>query len=121
MASQVEQVYYVPDTLDPNWQVVITTKPRDLYDFSVEDDNEPCQENEDIRSIQHDSARDGDDCEVSLSMEELQRIEVEHERVLVNPNNEEVSDGEEDEINNLEISVCDEDEMHPNDETDDDL
>nr|GMD93098.1 Transposon, En/Spm-like protein [Ipomoea batatas] len=46
-ASQAEQVYYVSDIKEPNWHVVVKTKPRDFYDLPddvVED--EPCQENE---------------------------------------------------------------------------
>nr|GMD66202.1 hypothetical protein CCACVL1_09462 [Ipomoea batatas] len=47
LASQAEQVYYVSDIKEPNWHVVVKTKPRDFYDLPddvVED--EPCQENE---------------------------------------------------------------------------
>ncbi|CAJ1978306.1 unnamed protein product, partial [Sphenostylis stenocarpa] len=35
-ASQAQQVYYVKDTHDPNWLVVVKTKPRDLYDMPEE-------------------------------------------------------------------------------------
>ncbi|GMJ07994.1 hypothetical protein HRI_004468600 [Hibiscus trionum] len=46
LASQAEQVYYVKDS---NWQVVVKTKPRDLYDLPCEDvGEEPCQENEEL-------------------------------------------------------------------------
>ena len=51
LASQVQQVYYVKDTKDPNWLVVVKTKPRDWYNMPKEDTNEACQENEDIGSI----------------------------------------------------------------------
>ena len=29
LASQAQQMYYVKDTKDPNWLVVVNTKPRD--------------------------------------------------------------------------------------------
>jgi len=51
LASQAQQVYYVKDTKDPNWLVVVKTKPRDWYDMLEEDTNEVCQENEDIGSV----------------------------------------------------------------------
>ena len=50
LASQAQQVY-VKDTKDPNWLVVVKTKPRDWYDMPMESTNEVCQENEDIGSI----------------------------------------------------------------------
>ncbi|CAL1361192.1 unnamed protein product [Linum trigynum] len=37
MASQAQQVFYVRDPIDTNWQVVIKTKPRDLYDMGEEE------------------------------------------------------------------------------------
>ena len=36
LASQAVQVFYVPESKEKNWHVVIATKPRDLYD--LEDD-----------------------------------------------------------------------------------
>nr|GMC68934.1 hypothetical protein CCACVL1_09462 [Ipomoea batatas] len=45
--SQAEQVYYLSDIKERNWQVVVKTKPCDFYDlldYVVRD--EPCQENE---------------------------------------------------------------------------
>jgi hypothetical protein len=51
LASQAEQVYYVKDTKDPNWMVVVKTKPRDFYDMPEETTNEACQENEEIGSM----------------------------------------------------------------------
>ena len=44
-------MYYVKDTKDPNWLVVMKTKPQDWYDTSEEDTNKVCQENKDICSI----------------------------------------------------------------------
>lgn len=43
LATQAEQVYYVKDTRDPKWFVVVKTKPRDLYDFppTEEEENDP--------------------------------------------------------------------------------
>jgi len=51
LASQAQKVYYVKDTKDPNWLVVVKTKPQDWCDVLEEDTNEACQENEDIGSI----------------------------------------------------------------------
>jgi len=42
LASQVQQVYNVKDTKDPNWLVVVKTKPRDWYDMPKEAINEAC-------------------------------------------------------------------------------
>jgi hypothetical protein len=51
LSSQVSQVYYVSNERNPNWVVVVKTKPRDVYDVGeghvdendVDDynDNEP--------------------------------------------------------------------------------
>jgi len=57
LASQAEQVYYVNDTQDPKWCVVVKTKPRDYFDTPPTDEEdattkssksspEACQENE---------------------------------------------------------------------------
>ncbi|XP_066321900.1 uncharacterized protein [Miscanthus floridulus] len=57
LASQAEQVYYVNDTQDPKWYVVVKTKPRDYFDTPPTDEEdattkssksspEACQENE---------------------------------------------------------------------------
>ena len=45
LASQAQQVYYVKDTKDPNWLVVVKTKFGYWYDMPEEDINEVCQEN----------------------------------------------------------------------------
>ena len=37
LATQVEQVYYVNNTKESNWKILVMTKPRDLYDLSLED------------------------------------------------------------------------------------
>ena len=51
LAIQAQQVYYVKDTKDPNWLVVVKTKPQDLYDVPEKATLEACQENDDIDSI----------------------------------------------------------------------
>jgi len=51
IASQPQQVYYIKDTKDPNWLIVVKTKPRDWYDMPKENINKACQENKDIGSI----------------------------------------------------------------------
>jgi len=51
LASQAQQVYYVKDTKNPNWLIVVKTKSRDWYDMLEEVINEMCQENENIASI----------------------------------------------------------------------
>jgi hypothetical protein len=32
LSSQASQVYYVVDERNPNWDVVVSTKSRDMYD-----------------------------------------------------------------------------------------
>ena len=32
-ASQVQQVFSIQDSLQPNWQIVVRTKPRDVYEM----------------------------------------------------------------------------------------
>uniref|UniRef100_J3MWG3 DUF4216 domain-containing protein n=1 Tax=Oryza brachyantha TaxID=4533 RepID=J3MWG3_ORYBR len=72
--SGAEQVYYVKDTRDPNWFVVVKTKPCDLYDFppEEEEENDPtllnrynseaCQESELITTASNSiTDHDGDD------------------------------------------------------------
>ena len=42
LAIQAEQVYYVNDTKEPNWKVLVKTRSRDLYDLPLEDiEDEP--------------------------------------------------------------------------------
>ena len=36
LASQVQQVFYVQDLLQPEWRVVVRTKPRDIYEMGEE-------------------------------------------------------------------------------------
>ena len=36
LASQAVQVFYVPESKEKNWHVVIATKPRDLYDLEAD-------------------------------------------------------------------------------------
>ncbi|KAJ8624700.1 hypothetical protein MRB53_033230 [Persea americana] len=42
LASQAQQVFYVQDTIDANWRVMIKIQPRDLYD--MEPKVGPCQQ-----------------------------------------------------------------------------
>ncbi|XVF11733.1 hypothetical protein REPUB_Repub08aG0053100 [Reevesia pubescens] len=79
LASQAEQVYYVKDIKNSNWQVVVKTKPRDLYDLPIEKvGEESCQENEELGSIIHESnLEEDDDNMVSLDMPELANTNVE--------------------------------------------
>lgn len=71
LAAQAEQVYYVKDTKDPKWLVVVKTKPRDFFDLPPdrEEDNrtvsniaivEACQENEEITAAVSETRIDDD-------------------------------------------------------------
>ena len=41
LVSQIEQVFYVPTHNEPQWRIVIKTKPRNYFDFpNDEDDND---------------------------------------------------------------------------------
>ncbi|GMJ14849.1 hypothetical protein HRI_005154100 [Hibiscus trionum] len=74
LASQAEQLYYVKDIKNSNWQVVVKTKPHDLYDLPCEDvGEEPCQENEELgfRFHEFNVGDDDDDDVVSLDMPQL--------------------------------------------------
>lgn len=56
LAPQAEQVYYVRNIKESNWQVVVKTMPRDFYDISDDDiRDEQCQENENFRFTIHSS------------------------------------------------------------------
>ncbi|XP_058112986.1 uncharacterized protein LOC131256009 [Magnolia sinica] len=37
LATQVQQVFYVPDPIDRDWHVVIRSKPRDLFEMGMND------------------------------------------------------------------------------------
>ena len=45
LASQALQVYYVRGIKDPRWGTTIETKPRNLYEVSI-DEGDPYQEEE---------------------------------------------------------------------------
>jgi len=47
LACQATQVYYVNGIKDPTWNVVIETKPRNLYEMPS-DEEEPYQEEENL-------------------------------------------------------------------------
>ncbi|KAK8635908.1 hypothetical protein V6N13_004621 [Hibiscus sabdariffa] len=86
LASQAEQVYYVKDIKDLNWQVAMKTKPRDLYDLPCEDAREePCQENEELgfRFQEFNVGNDDDDDDV-VSLDRPQLGSTHIERSLVN-------------------------------------
>ncbi|GMI87842.1 hypothetical protein HRI_002453500 [Hibiscus trionum] len=81
LASQAEQVYYVKDS---NWQVVVKTKLRDLYDLACEDvGEEPCQENEELNFRFHKfNVGNGDDDDVvSLDRPQLGSTVIEENSV----------------------------------------
>ena len=42
LANQAQQVFYIQDTIEPNWHVAIKIQPRDLYDMELEVDH--CQQ-----------------------------------------------------------------------------
>ena len=57
LASQVQQVFYVQDSLEPEWHMVVRTKARDVYDMGDDlsvasniqlefDQNETIEENQ---------------------------------------------------------------------------
>lgn len=99
LATQVEQVYYVKDTKDPNWQVVVKTKPRDLYDlpFDEEVGDMPCQENDEIGFTVMSNALEDDD-EVLLNRSEfitsiVERSPMKPDHILAS-DEEEVSEDE---------------------------
>ncbi|TVU26351.1 hypothetical protein EJB05_28894 [Eragrostis curvula] len=111
-------VYYVKDTVDPKWLVVVKTKPRDLYDVPPDEDddedeesditisnssnNQACQENEYITVALSETMPD--DIESTI----LKRPDVEGEAIVANPkkqthNREE--DDEEEEEEDSEVMV----------------
>lgn len=42
LASQALQVFYVKDPMNKDWQIVVRTKARDLFDMGVSSEHEPC-------------------------------------------------------------------------------
>ena len=46
LAPQASQVYYVADERHPNWEVVVKTKPRDVFDADNDDNIDDYCENE---------------------------------------------------------------------------
>lgn len=94
LATQAEQVYYVKDTRDPKWFVVVKTKPRDLYDFpptEEEEENDPtlsnkssseaCQENEHITAALNYTTIDDGDFPTVLSKDGVECEPIEAEPV----------------------------------------
>ncbi|TVU41795.1 hypothetical protein EJB05_15347, partial [Eragrostis curvula] len=115
LATQAEQVYYVKDTVDPKWLVVVKAKPRDLYDVPPDEDedeesditisnssnNEACQENEYITVSLSETMPD--DIESTV----LKRLDVECEAIVANPKKQTHNRGEDDEEEEEEDSESD--------------
>ncbi|XP_061358748.1 uncharacterized protein LOC133302941 [Gastrolobium bilobum] len=96
LATQAQQVYYVKDTKDLNWLVVVNTKPRDFYDMPWEVNNEPCQENDEIGLV-HELCNEPDDEQaISLDRNDLEQPTVDGSPMVhvENVDNEEESDYE---------------------------
>ncbi|KAH7659801.1 hypothetical protein IHE45_16G055000 [Dioscorea alata] len=78
LASQDEQVYYVRDIKEPNWQVVVKTKPHDLYDLPDDDiGDEPCQKSENFGFTLHESTLADDNDVIALDRSDLDAASVE--------------------------------------------
>ena len=110
LASQVQQVYYVKDIKEPNWMVVVKTKPRDLFDLP--DDgvgDEPCQVNEDFGFTFQESTSEPD-------IVSMKRFDLASETVNGNPIDVDIvgaEEEEEDETNNDCEFTDDDSEINP--------
>ena len=112
LASQAEQVYYVKDTKDPNWLLVVKTKPRDWYDMP----DEVCQENEDVGSVSFTSNTSDNEHAFSLNRNDLgQSITTGNPMMPM-----EVIDDEDEESDDASIDVTDDEENNVIDEDDSD-
>ncbi|XVF12538.1 hypothetical protein REPUB_Repub08aG0127100 [Reevesia pubescens] len=122
LASQAGQVYYVKDIKDSNLQVVIKTKPRDLYDLPIEKaEEEPCQENEELGSRFHESNLEKDDDNiVPLDRPELANTNVEGSPLNLDIFGDEEEDDESDHDEFIIINTDDEINHMIEDEGDDD-
>lgn len=47
LASQAEQIFYVQDLTESNWHIVLKTKPRDLFDMPLGNENDDLLDAED--------------------------------------------------------------------------
>ncbi|KAL6624425.1 hypothetical protein ACP70R_031746 [Stipagrostis hirtigluma subsp. patula] len=136
LAAQAEQVYYVKDTKDPKWYVVIKTKPRDYYDIPPTEEEigvmesnksspEACQENEEI-TITHNPLilQDNDDT-TPLNIPDAQ---AEAQAVEANPilhtengaDDEDEQESESDESDGGEYIDSDDEEIELDEDTDND-
>ena len=95
LASQAEQVFYVKDSkLGNNWQVVVKTQPRDLYDVPEDEDeesigdDEPYQQNESYCVA--DALRVSDDDFMAWQRDDIPLILIDANLVM----NEEREDGD---------------------------
>jgi len=117
LASQVQQVYYVKDTKDPNWLVVVKTKPRDWYDMPEEAINEACQENEEIGSISFISNEFDKEHEFSLDRKDLTQSTTDGNPMMPM----EVIDKDDEESNdeNIDLTEDEENDIIAEDDSDD--
>ncbi|KAK7373662.1 hypothetical protein VNO80_07077 [Phaseolus coccineus] len=120
LASQAQQVYYVKDTKDPNWLVVVKTKSQDWYDMPEESINEVCQENEDIDSVSFTSKTSNNEHEFSLNINDLGQSTTSGNPMMSmeviddNDNNEESDGASIDVTDDEENNVIDEDNSDDN-------
>ena len=61
-ASQVQQVFYIQDSLQPSWHIVVRTKPRDVYemgdDLSFESSDEHHVQDDEMLDVDNDGIED---------------------------------------------------------------
>ena len=61
-ASQVQQVFYIEDSLQPNWHIVVRTKPRDVYEMgdnlSFESSVEHYVQDDEMLDVDNDGTED---------------------------------------------------------------
>jgi hypothetical protein len=82
LSSQVSQVYYVEDERHPDWAVVVSTKPRHVYDIGQggeendDDDNGNYRENEPYNRNINADPNDADNDNVECARDNVPAIEV---------------------------------------------
>ena len=61
-ASQVQKVFYIQDSLQPNWHIVVRTKPRDVYEMgdnlSFESSVEHYVQDDEMLDVDNDGTED---------------------------------------------------------------
>lgn len=83
LASQVEQVYYIQDNKNPDWQMVVKTLPRNFYDIPTTNDEEPIDDEEPtwdeniIVDTLPEYIMDNDDIATSLNRDDVNGIIIE--------------------------------------------